>query len=246
MLKRGFKYQPFVKKKGKLIPHSKTNKQQFETYLKAKKEGFKNPNTTDIHALKNISNTVNYVLKYMTKLEPTKRPIMGAVWGASNITKKLEYPTFYESQNAFDSLMQLISSKRLKCVLKDDFFSVHCGLIYKILQNDFNSVWQKVRLHYKLLKTYTKETYKSFEKEFKENKEKIKNKILNPISDITEYHRKGVLISQQREKEQNQKRIDYLYSKKIESNKKALQKFKDDCIKKLWLFNENQLKIDYC
>ena len=184
-LKKGFVYNPFYYKKGKPFPHPKTKEQQFKLYLIDEKLGFINPNTTDIHSLQGLANTTNYLLKYMTKLEADKRPIIGAVWGASNITKKLEYPSFYDSELAYDGLMDLINRKKLKCVLKDDYFSIHCGKVFDFIGKQYKHVWHSVKHHYKKLKTYTLETYKAFNEDYKKTVNDLKkSKVIQVIAPV--------------------------------------------------------------
>lgn len=172
---KGFTYYPTFTKKGKIYTHSLTKFQQLANYNQAKNEGFKNPNTTDIHSLKNVQNTTNYLMKYLTKNEEDKRPIIGAVWGASNLTKKLEYPTFYESEVAFDALMNLIKSKKLKTVLSTDFFSVHVGKVYDVIKKHYRkNVWNDIKEHFKKLANYTKSTYDGFKSFADDLKQQIK------------------------------------------------------------------------
>lgn len=154
-LKAGFVYRPYIEKNGNRYINKKSKKEQYDNYLKDKNEGFANPNTTDIHSLKGVTNSISYILKYLTKLEPNKRPVIGAVWGAANITKKLDYPKFYETEKTFKQLNHLIKSERLKCVLKDDFFSVFVGKIFDIVQKEYCNVWESVKKHYQTLKNIT-------------------------------------------------------------------------------------------
>lgn len=43
-----------------------------------------NPNSTDIHSVKNIVNYENYMVKYMCKKEENRRKIVGKIWDCSN------------------------------------------------------------------------------------------------------------------------------------------------------------------
>ncbi|WP_155810479.1 hypothetical protein [Polaribacter sp. Hel_I_88] len=199
--KKGFIYHPTFNKKGILYKHPLTKIQQLANYNKEKQNGFRNPNTTDIHSLKNVQNTTNYLMKYLTKSEPDKRPVIGAIWGASNLTKKLEYPTFYESEIAFDALINLIKSNRLKTVLSTDFFSVHVGKIYDIIKKDYRKLlWNSVKLHFKKLATYTKETYKNFSS-FAENLKTQINESNEYYIKQKEFEKKQLLDEQLKEHE---------------------------------------------
>lgn len=61
--------------------------QEFE-----KKHKHKNPNSTDIHALKSINNSVGYVCKYCCKKgdENNERKIQGRIWGCSDNIRNLK------------------------------------------------------------------------------------------------------------------------------------------------------------
>lgn len=134
----------------------------------------KSPPTTDIHGLKSVKNTVNYILKYMTKNEKEKRPIIGKLWGCSNLTKRLTYPTFYDNQNFFYHLAKLIRSKDVKCVVKDEYFSVFSGKIYEKVRSFSKTTWYEIVRHYKKIAKYTKETYQSFQKAYEDSLKSLK------------------------------------------------------------------------
>jgi hypothetical protein len=50
--------------------------------------GHRNPNSTDVHGLEELRNTVAYVVKYCCKTDGT-RPIKGRIWGASDNLRTL-------------------------------------------------------------------------------------------------------------------------------------------------------------
>jgi hypothetical protein len=79
----------------------KYSKKPFEEvknyYIRERQSGWKNPNSTDIHAVGKINNITNYVMKYITKsvdeqkkfnnLTPEEREkltVEGRIWGASD------------------------------------------------------------------------------------------------------------------------------------------------------------------
>lgn len=167
--KEGFIYKPYYFKKGKRFNSKLTKQEQKNNYLQELKEGFKSPNSTDIHSLKNVKNSVSYIMKYLTKLEPCKRPVIGALWGAGNLTKKLQYPKFYETDANFNRLKHLLKSghKDIKCVLKDDYFSVYAGKVYQVLKTSYNSVWHSIKNHYKTCLSLTAENIDIFDKSLK-------------------------------------------------------------------------------
>lgn len=63
-------------------------KKQYEAYKKGVKENWSNPNTIDLHSVKNIKNLAGYLIKYMCKSEQGKRAIEGKLFGVS---KSLSY-----------------------------------------------------------------------------------------------------------------------------------------------------------
>jgi hypothetical protein len=63
------------------------NKKDIETLTKRFKngcsEGWTNPNTTDVHSVKSVSDIAAYLCKYMTKNDSDRRKIKGRLWGCS-------------------------------------------------------------------------------------------------------------------------------------------------------------------
>jgi hypothetical protein len=67
---------------------------QLRAYEYGKKTEWRDPNSTDIHALKSIQNVAAYLIKYMVKNEDNKRPIEGKLWGCSDnllVKEKIVY-----------------------------------------------------------------------------------------------------------------------------------------------------------
>lgn len=137
----------------------------------------KQPPTTEIHSLKSVKNTVNYIMKYLTKLEVEKRPIIGKLWGCANITKKLEYPKFHEFDTFFTAVNSMILLKDFKNILKDDYFNVYAGKTFKVAKEKYKNLWYEIVRYYKKQAKNTIETYKQIEKFVKEQKEQIKEKL---------------------------------------------------------------------
>ncbi|WP_271404993.1 rolling circle replication-associated protein [Tenacibaculum soleae] len=120
-------------------------------YLDAycEKHGNRNPNSTDVHSLKNKRSVSNYLLKYLTKPEPYKRPILGALWGCANATKKLEYPRTSEGCSSFYAVNDLLrEDKHFKNVLQEEFFGHYVGRTYSILKSKAVKVWNEVKKHF--------------------------------------------------------------------------------------------------
>ncbi|MBS9768401.1 MAG: hypothetical protein KGV44_12815 [Flavobacteriaceae bacterium] len=114
-----------------------------------KKHGHRNPPTTKIHGLVKIKNTVSYIMKYMTKVEKGKRPIVGQLWGCSNSVKKLDYPKFLDFDKEFDEILKLIEDKDIKHVFSDDYFSFYVGNMFKKSKEKFKNLWSSIKRFYK-------------------------------------------------------------------------------------------------
>ncbi|WP_028889068.1 rolling circle replication-associated protein [Tenacibaculum ovolyticum] len=125
-----------------------------DTY--AEKHGNKNPNTTDVHALKDKNSASNYLLKYMTKAEFNKRPILGAIWGCANATKLLDYPRTSEGHASFYAINDLLRTHHFKNVVAEDFFAHFVGKTYKVLSTEALNVWNEVKKHFFLMNNLIK------------------------------------------------------------------------------------------
>lgn len=77
---------------------------QFKAYQQGVKSNWSSPNTTDIHALQNVKNVVAYVVKYVSKNNPS-RPVEGRLWGCSDGLRELERFTVESDPD----LMQLLA-----------------------------------------------------------------------------------------------------------------------------------------
>ncbi len=130
----------------------------------ARKKGHRNPPTTKIHGLVKVKNTVSYIMKYMTKVEKGKRPIVGQLWGCSNSVKKLDYPKFLDCDCQFAEILQLIKDDDIKHVFTDDYFSFYVGNMFFKAKQKFSNLWQSVKSFYKsVLKPPIKHLEKSVE-----------------------------------------------------------------------------------
>jgi hypothetical protein len=77
---------------------------QRKAYELGKETNWSNPNSTDIHALKNVKNVVAYVVKYVSKNSPS-RTVEGRLWGCSDGLRELERFTLQEDSD----LIQLLA-----------------------------------------------------------------------------------------------------------------------------------------
>ena len=54
-----------------------------KSFLAGSSSGWVNPNTTDVHSVKNVKDLASYVSTYMAKKDEGKRKIIGRLWGCS-------------------------------------------------------------------------------------------------------------------------------------------------------------------
>ncbi|WP_422091312.1 rolling circle replication-associated protein [Tenacibaculum ovolyticum] len=127
-------------------------------YLDAycEKHGNRNPITEDVRGLKDKRSVSNYLLKYMTKAEFNKRPILGAIWGLANATKKLDYPRTSEGHASFYAINDLLRTHHFKNVVSEDFFAHFVGKTYEVLSKEALNVWNEVKKHFFLMNNLIK------------------------------------------------------------------------------------------
>lgn len=82
----------------------------------------RNPNSTDVHGLENLKNTVAYVVKYCCKTEGF-RPIKGRIWGSSDSVKNLK-PFETEIDNEVSKYLRSLKEVKEKRVKKGDGYTV--------------------------------------------------------------------------------------------------------------------------
>lgn len=113
--------------------------------------GNKEPNTIKIHSLKNVKNTVGYILKYMTKEESNKRPIIGRMWGSSRNLKKVDYLKIYNNEQAYDELDEL-AGECDKSIAIDEEQNIYFFIIrncYKIIKQRYRVLYGRLKNHFK-------------------------------------------------------------------------------------------------
>lgn len=65
------------------------------------------PNSTDVHAIKNIRNLASYIVKYMTKDSSKIDTIEGKVWDCSTNLKGINFPSFEMSSSDFSLVNEI-------------------------------------------------------------------------------------------------------------------------------------------
>lgn len=98
------------------------------------KNGHRDPNSTDVHAIEKVNDIGAYMCKYMTKdgskyetrpdeKKVKRRKIEGRIWGCSDSIRSL-VPATYEIADCYDYLQYLEKNDLIRTKFVDDFFTV--------------------------------------------------------------------------------------------------------------------------
>lgn len=96
-------------------------KKQIKAYQAGKANDWQNPNSTDIHSLRNVSHVQAYVLKYCTKDEKNN-PVTGRMWGCNEELSDIKGAQLIVDSGISNELVQIMD-KYPERVLKSDHFS---------------------------------------------------------------------------------------------------------------------------
>jgi hypothetical protein len=106
---------------------------QYQAYLKGLKTDWHNPNSIDIHSIKNITNIQAYLTKYLTKNEQEKKtdnlktellkPEIGRTWGASVIISNIKGATT-EIDSEIEEHLKKLEEHFNSHIFKSDYFTV--------------------------------------------------------------------------------------------------------------------------
>ena len=106
-------------------------------------------NSTDVHAVKNESQIIKYMLKYFSKSEKDKRPIHGKLWDASENLNQTHI-VLNETNGSFCTVMNILETPALteKKVSAHHSLYIYKRKIFKYLplslRNEFNAKIQKL------------------------------------------------------------------------------------------------------
>lgn len=116
-----------------LLPTWSEEKQR-AAYNRGAKTQWNNPNSTDIHSIKKVSNMKKYISKYMAKNEKEhdgmtdeereKMKVEGRIWGCSYELSRLKAPTLHLDEETKAELKQLIETTKCRSY-QGDYFSVY-------------------------------------------------------------------------------------------------------------------------
>ena len=98
--------------------------QETNGYLKPfqEKHGHNNPNSTDIHSVRKVRNTLKYISKYITKTD-NDSPVKGRIWGCSKSFHLLRSPGKILNNMELDKLAMLVKNKVFK-VIREEFYDI--------------------------------------------------------------------------------------------------------------------------
>ncbi len=82
------------------------------------KHNHKNPNSTDIHSIKNIKNLSRYLAKYMTK-NKQEREIEGRMWGLSQSLSQVKSATYKRDAWLMSEVRQIKEAFKKQVVVSD-------------------------------------------------------------------------------------------------------------------------------
>jgi hypothetical protein len=144
--KDGFRYSYQLERKGM------DYNAQVKAYHNRLKHGYRDPNTTDIHATQKVKNIEAYFIKYVAKNDGK---IDGKVWGYSgNVQAMTNYKT--ETNGDIEQLRSEIEMKakdpvnREFTVFNGDYFSVYSGPILDLVKKKYPAVMERMMTEIKL------------------------------------------------------------------------------------------------
>lgn len=122
----GFKLRPELLKKWDAT-------QQKKAYERGKRLNWRDPNSTDIHSIQNITNIQAYLVKYMTKIEQQKKEDdspdcdkkkdIGRIWSASMILTNIKGATT-EVDSELNNILNYLKENFPERIYSDTYFSV--------------------------------------------------------------------------------------------------------------------------
>lgn len=119
----------------------RTMEQKRKAWQRGVVEGWLRPNTTDVHATKNIANLAGYVAKYCAKDEKEKL-VSGKRYGCDQVTVKHSKLRLMQNDSGFSSLESILQSRSVN-ILYRDFVTIYIAPWHKIL-SDSNEIYGHV------------------------------------------------------------------------------------------------------
>jgi hypothetical protein len=135
--KHGFRFSQNLAKQGM------NYQKQLKAYYSRLEHGYRNPNTTDIHATRKVRNLESYFVKYIAKSDGSR--IDGKVWGYSESVREMSnYKT--DTNNRIESLKTEIHQKAKDpenkefTAFEDDYFTVYSGPVLKLIRENYPDI----------------------------------------------------------------------------------------------------------
>ena len=111
-----------------------------------KKHGHRNPNSTDIHALRRIDSVENYVIKYCCKSDGY-RGIKGRIHGCSDAIRDLQPYEIVVDSTTSETLNKIINSTGVKMFNGDGFTVIYGQLLHnKVMKSSLMTVNRRKHL----------------------------------------------------------------------------------------------------
>lgn len=110
------------------------------------KYNHRNPNSTDVHGLEKLRNTVAYVVKYCCKSDGT-RPIAGRIWGASDSLRSVGAFEMEVTNNVNDYVQAARRDKKSKVKEGDGYTVIFCDNV-ELMRKYSPQLYAQWKSHY--------------------------------------------------------------------------------------------------
>lgn len=119
--------------------------------------GHRNPNSTDVHSVLKIKNLAAYLTKYLTKNDPTAKPIEGRQWYISQSLARFEPLKLEEDEVSYNEIKEALKEGQPKRLIKLDFATIYIDKWHSIILNSPDSqINDDYRAHLEKFKKGTK------------------------------------------------------------------------------------------
>lgn len=119
---------------------------QYQAYLYGCKTDWSDPNTTDVHAVKKITNLAGYLTKYFCKNDDTRRPITGRLWGMSvNLSRIIKAKIEFASEVSEELMKGFMNNKLVR--IASDYgitYKASAGEIISFVGGKLGEIMKKV------------------------------------------------------------------------------------------------------
>ena len=129
---------------------------QYKAWLNAKKTDYHNPNSTDIHSLKNIKNVKSYIQKYMSKeaeinSEMTKEQIEklmveGRLWGCNQELSSVRGAITEIDNQLSDEILKVTTDKKVH-QFHDTYFDIFFISIQEVIKRGLLHLYELFRAY---------------------------------------------------------------------------------------------------